>query len=257
MAVGQTQRISRIMTEMREERARSTGRRSSTAAERSSARRRGATRTTSSEAAVRGYRRDNWQEQPTIVEVWSEKSTVEGVLAPVLDELGVTFRVMKGFGSFTAVMQAAEDSQRRLRRPEDRRPLHRRLGPDRALHERGRSAGAARRATAAGRQLKRIAIVKADTRRLPHFEVDLPADLQCLVRPDRGSRSAHCGADRRLRVGSARDPGRPRLGQARSGRASRGRRLVPPRVPRRGSGELVSGAGHSAGQRRGDQRRSQ
>lgn len=45
-----------------------------------------------------------------MVEVWSEKSTVQGVLAPVLDEYGVTFRVMKGFGSFTAVRQAAEDS---------------------------------------------------------------------------------------------------------------------------------------------------
>lgn len=62
-------------------------------------------------AAIRGYRRDNWQDQPTRVEIWSEKSTVQGVLAPVLDELGVTFRVMKGFGSFTAVRQAAEDSQ--------------------------------------------------------------------------------------------------------------------------------------------------
>ncbi|MFZ4760051.1 MAG: hypothetical protein ACOYLX_17935 [Burkholderiaceae bacterium] len=60
--------------------------------------------------AVRNYRRDNWQEQPYHVEVWSEKSTVQGVLAPVLDEYGVTFRVMKGFGSYTAVRQAAEDS---------------------------------------------------------------------------------------------------------------------------------------------------
>ena len=41
-----------------------------------------------------------------------EKSTVQGVLAPVLNEFGVTFRVMKGFGSFTAVRQAAEDSLR-------------------------------------------------------------------------------------------------------------------------------------------------
>jgi hypothetical protein len=62
-------------------------------------------------AAVKTYRRDNWQDQPTLVEVWSEKSTVQGVLAPELDDLGVTFRVMKGFGSFTAVRQAAEDSQ--------------------------------------------------------------------------------------------------------------------------------------------------
>ena len=61
-------------------------------------------------AAVRSYRRDYWQDQPKLVEVWSEKSTVQGVLAPVLDEFGVTFRVMKGFGSFTAVRQAAEES---------------------------------------------------------------------------------------------------------------------------------------------------
>ncbi len=69
------------------------------------------------DAAVRTYRRNNWQDQPTLVEVWSEKSTVQGVLAPVLDDLGVTFRVMKGFGSFTAVRQAAEDS---LELPDDR-----------------------------------------------------------------------------------------------------------------------------------------
>ena len=61
-------------------------------------------------SAVSSYRRDYWQDQPTLVEVWSEKSTVHGVLSPVLNEFGVTFRVMKGFGSFTAVRQAAEDS---------------------------------------------------------------------------------------------------------------------------------------------------
>jgi hypothetical protein len=61
-------------------------------------------------AAVRGYRRNYWQDQDSLVEVWSEKSTVAGVLAPVLNEFGVTFRVMKGFGSFTSVRQAAEDS---------------------------------------------------------------------------------------------------------------------------------------------------
>ena len=60
--------------------------------------------------AVRTYRRDNWQDQPFHVELWSEKSTVQGVLGPVLDYYGVTFRVMKGFGSHTVVRQAAEDS---------------------------------------------------------------------------------------------------------------------------------------------------
>lgn len=63
------------------------------------------------QATVNQYRRDYWQDQPQAVEIWSEKSTVQGILAPVLKEFGVTFRVMKGFGSFTAVKQAAEDSQ--------------------------------------------------------------------------------------------------------------------------------------------------
>ena len=63
------------------------------------------------EAATNNYRKDYWQDQPRIVEVWSEKSTVKGLLAPVLDEWGVTFRPFKGFGSFTAVMQAAVDSR--------------------------------------------------------------------------------------------------------------------------------------------------
>ncbi|MEQ8860121.1 MAG: hypothetical protein RIC56_15875 [Pseudomonadales bacterium] len=61
-------------------------------------------------AAVRGYRRDYWQDQPVLVEVWSEKSTVEGILQPVLDEFGVTFRVIKGFGSYTRIREAAEES---------------------------------------------------------------------------------------------------------------------------------------------------
>ncbi|MEM9303506.1 MAG: hypothetical protein AAGE01_15420 [Pseudomonadota bacterium] len=62
------------------------------------------------DAAVAGYRKDYWKDQPSTVEIWSEKGTVHGVLQPVLREYGVTFRVMKGFGSYTAVRQAAEDS---------------------------------------------------------------------------------------------------------------------------------------------------
>lgn len=61
-------------------------------------------------SAIKQYRRDHWQDQQTLVEVWSEKSTVEGVLQPILDEFGVTFRVIKGFGSYTKVREAAEES---------------------------------------------------------------------------------------------------------------------------------------------------
>lgn len=109
MSTGSTGRISRVMTEMRETDALDWTQvvDGSRAVERASL-----WRDTSQiiNAAVRSYRRDNWQDQPVLVEVWSEKSTVQGVLAPELEDLGVTFRVLKGFGSFTAVRQAAEDS---------------------------------------------------------------------------------------------------------------------------------------------------
>lgn len=61
-------------------------------------------------AAVRGYRRNNWQDQEVLVEVWAEKGTVRGTLAPVLDELGVTLRVMHGFSSATVVNDIADES---------------------------------------------------------------------------------------------------------------------------------------------------
>jgi hypothetical protein len=48
-------------------------------------------------------------QQPVRVEVWSEKGTVRGVLAPVLDHYAVGFRVMHGFASATAVHDVAED----------------------------------------------------------------------------------------------------------------------------------------------------
>jgi hypothetical protein len=45
--------------------------------------------------------------------VWSEKGTLRGVLAPVLDQYGVGFRVMHGFSSATVVHDIAEDNDGR------------------------------------------------------------------------------------------------------------------------------------------------
>ena len=45
--------------------------------------------------------------------MWSEKGTVRGVLAPVLDEYGVGFRVMHGFSSATTVHDVAQDDDGR------------------------------------------------------------------------------------------------------------------------------------------------
>ena len=64
----------------------------------------------------RTYRRDYWSQQAVRVEVASEKGTVRGVLAPVLDNYGVGFRVMHGFSSATSVYDIAQD--------DDGRPLN-------------------------------------------------------------------------------------------------------------------------------------
>lgn len=61
--------------------------------------------------AIRQYRKDYWQDQPHRVEVWSEKGTVRGTIQPVLQQYGVTLRVMGGYGSATTVFDAAEASQ--------------------------------------------------------------------------------------------------------------------------------------------------
>jgi len=120
--------------------------------------------------AVNTYRRDNWQEQPTIVEVWSEKGTVQGVLKPVLDDLGIAFRVMKGFGSFTRVKEAAVDSNADLARNQQTVALYVGDWDPSGMHMSAIDLPG-RLARYGGQvQLKRIAIVKADHARLPHFD---------------------------------------------------------------------------------------
>ena len=61
-------------------------------------------------AAVNQYRKDYWTMQPNRVEVWSEKGTIRGTLAPVLKKYGVTFRVMHGYGSATAIHGIARET---------------------------------------------------------------------------------------------------------------------------------------------------
>ena len=63
------------------------------------------------ETIKRSYRRDRWTDQPDRLEVWSEKGTIRGTLAPVLHEYGLTFRVMHGYGSATTVHEVAAQSQ--------------------------------------------------------------------------------------------------------------------------------------------------
>ena len=65
---------------------------------------------------AQSYRRDFWNQQPHRVLVMSEKGTVRGVLAPVLDQYAVGFLPVGGFSSATKVHDLAED--------DDGRPLH-------------------------------------------------------------------------------------------------------------------------------------
>src|SRR5262249_25909858 len=59
---------------------------------------------------INSYRRDYWSQQPVRPEVWSEKGTVRGTVAPVLEEYGITFRVMHGYSSFSALRKIAEET---------------------------------------------------------------------------------------------------------------------------------------------------
>jgi hypothetical protein len=59
----------------------------------------------------RAYRRDHWAYQPVRVQVVSEKSTVKGTLAPVLEEYGVDFQPMHGYSSATKLHELAVEAQ--------------------------------------------------------------------------------------------------------------------------------------------------
>lgn len=61
--------------------------------------------------AARQYRRNYWRDQAHWVEVWSEKGTVRGTLAPVLSRYGITLRVMHGYSSATALHDVAMETQ--------------------------------------------------------------------------------------------------------------------------------------------------
>ncbi|MBP9904872.1 MAG: hypothetical protein KBF66_04890 [Rhodoferax sp.] len=126
------------------------------------------------DAAVRGYRRNYWQDQPTLIEVWSEKSTVAGLLAPVLDEFGVTFRVQKGFGSFTSVRQAAEDS---LDVPDHQNPIVLYIGDfdPSGMFMSEIDLPARLKRYGSQWQFQRIAVLKSDTKKLPSFDASTKA----------------------------------------------------------------------------------
>ena len=118
-------------------------------------------------AAVNGYRRDYWLNQPHWVEVWSEKGTVRGILRPILDKYGVTFRVMHGYGSATAIHEIAEET-RQADKPltilyvGDWDPSGMNMSevdiPSRIARYNGRAT------------MRRVALIRSDTAGLPSFD---------------------------------------------------------------------------------------
>jgi hypothetical protein len=66
------------------------------------------------EDTVLAYRRDFWLQQPTRVQVWSEKGTVRGVLDPVLDKYAVGFLPVHGFNSATSTHSVCQDKAQPL-----------------------------------------------------------------------------------------------------------------------------------------------
>ncbi len=59
-------------------------------------------------ATQRDYRRNKWIGQPKYISVWSEKSTVEGTLQPVLREYEVPFQVVHGWSGATPIWDAVK-----------------------------------------------------------------------------------------------------------------------------------------------------
>jgi hypothetical protein len=117
----------------------------------------------------RAYRRDHWTLQPNFLEVWSEKGTVRGLLAPVLNAYGVGFRVMHGFAPATIVHEIAQGP--------DTRPFTALYvgdwDPSGLYMSQVDLPGRLARYGGAGIRVERIAFTLDDTRRgLPSFPAD-------------------------------------------------------------------------------------
>lgn len=60
------------------------------------------------EAVLRSYRRDVWDNQPSYLEVIVEKDALSGIFEEVLRPYGVTLNVQRGYGSWTSLKEIAD-----------------------------------------------------------------------------------------------------------------------------------------------------
>jgi hypothetical protein len=121
-----------------------------------------------------GYRKDRWVTQPVRVELWSEKGTVRGLLAPILDAYQIPFRVMHGYGSATSVNDIAELIEEVVDGGQDFVALYvgdwDPSGLD--MSERDLPNRVERYGDGAEFTLRRIALVKSDLDSLPSFPLE-------------------------------------------------------------------------------------
>jgi hypothetical protein len=60
------------------------------------------------EAVLTSYRRDNWQDQPRFIDVWTEKDAIVGSIEEVTQKWAVRLRALRGFFSTTNAHRIAE-----------------------------------------------------------------------------------------------------------------------------------------------------
>lgn len=62
------------------------------------------------ETVALAFRKDMWHTQPERVLLVSEKATINGALAPIINRFSIPFLVMHGFGSATAIHDLAQQT---------------------------------------------------------------------------------------------------------------------------------------------------
>jgi len=60
------------------------------------------------EAAKKSYKLNRWANQEFYVEVWAEKDALASVIEPITEKFQVPFCINRGYGSVTAIYEAAE-----------------------------------------------------------------------------------------------------------------------------------------------------
>jgi hypothetical protein len=129
------------------------------------------------------YRRDKWQAQPKYIIIWSEKGTVEGTIRPVLRKYELPLQTLHGWSGATPIWDMAQanldrhqktlilyigdydpsglymsevDLPQRLYRYSSGDPSNKDVNPARARRELAKL----------GLEIRRVALLKADTRAL-------------------------------------------------------------------------------------------